>query len=399
MRERRQKRATGRLQAGSSSQGQAAGIPSLQKANGQATASQQAPFAGIFVRPSMTIAVAAFLLCSASLVLWYGEQLIAFPISFYNNLAFSTNAALPNATTSHDAPQDAAHPEVKQKRGPPREEQTYRLKVVKRYPHDEKAYTQGLVYLGNNTLYESTGLHGQSSLRKVDLHTGHVLDVYWNARNDFGEGVAYYKGFLWQLVWRKRIVYQYDARTLQLISTRSMPKEFDFDDGWGLASSSDGRTDFFAPGQLPSNEEALFVTDGGTKLYRVQFRDGAFKLAKAVTIHTDDVGQLEMANELEVIRKDEIWANIYSKDCIARVNPYNGKIFGWILADHLRREERLGPRAEVFNGIAYDRNGSRIFVTGKLWNQLFEVRLVPERTMTVHQVMEACVPANNLFHG
>lgn len=397
MRERRHKRANGRVPAGSSG-GRAPEIPTVAKQSEQATVSQHTSSSMMFARTPMLIALVAVLLCSFSLVSWYGERSLAAVLNTVYSSSLSSTSASPKTTPSHDAPGDAKPSEAKKIRGPPRKGEVYRLKVVKRYPHDPNAYTQGLLYLGNNTLYESTGLHGRSTLRKVDLLTGRVLDVHRNARNDFGEGVAYYKGFFWQLLWKTRTVYKYDARTLQLISTHSMPKEFDFDDGWGLTSSSDGLSDLYAPGQLPGQDEALFATDSGTKLYHVQFRDGAFKLTKNVTIQTKQGANLEMANELEIIREDEVWANIYAKDCIARVNPHNGQIFGWILADHLRQEEHLGPRPEVFNGIAYDRNRNRIFVTGKLWSQLFEVRLVPEKMLTVEDVMDVCLPANNIFN-
>jgi len=107
---------------------------------------------------------------------------------------------------------------------------------------------------------------------------------------------------------------------------------------------------------------------------------------------------LMMPNEIELIKEDELWANVYTKDCIARIRPTTGKVFGWILGDNLRSQS-LGRRAEVFNGIAYDKLGKRLFVTGKLWSKLFEVRLVPVRQAFSEQEIEKmCIPSVNVFH-
>jgi len=338
--------------------------------------------------------LALFLLCLIAMLSRYGEQHAGFPTNI-NRMEFPSKSEI---GASEDALQDT-RPSGGDAGGAATllgNEKVSRLKIVKRYPHDPKAFTQGLLYLGKDTLYESTGLRGRSEVRKVELKTGYVKARHSTKPSDFGEGLAYYKGFFWQLLWKKRTVYQYDARTLDLVGTHSMPKEFDFDDGWGLASTSDGLDQLYAPEQLPSKGEELYVTDSGTKLYRVDFSDGTFKLDKAVTIQTPQGDVLQMANELEVIDDNQIWANVYDKDCIARINPRTGKIFGWILADDLRKEE-LGTAADVFNGIAYDRSGDRFFVTGKQWSQLFEVQLVPERTIPDKQVQRMCVPQFNIF--
>lgn len=346
--------------------------------------------------PLVATFLALFLMCATTIVFWYGDRLTARPIGIYytdfpSKFENSDGGALEGPRER--MPSKGVKVGVNRTIG---DNKVYRLEVVKRYPHDHKAFTQGLIYLGKDTLYESTGLRGQSTVRKVDLQTGRVLTVHNNKGHDFGEGLAYYKGFFWQLIWQKRTVYQYDVHTLEVVGTHSMPNDFDFDDGWGLASTSDGLAQFYPPGKVPIKEEALYVTDSGTKLYRVDFSDGTFKLNRAVTIRTPQGRALEMANELEVIDRGEIWANVYGKDCIARINPDTGRMFGWILADNLRRE-RIGWGVDVFNGIAYDRSGDRVFVTGKLWHMLFEVRLVPDSTVSDDWVQRLCVPLVNSF--
>lgn len=339
--------------------------------------------------------MAFLLVCLTSMVFWYGDRLAALPIGIYRSDSYSKLE--PSDVGTSERPSLDKAPSKHGVAGVTvGENNVFRLEIVNRFPHDPKAFTQGLLYLGNDTLYESTGLRGRSTVRKVDLRTGRVLAVHKNSDHDFGEGLAYYKGFLWQLIWQTRTVYQYDVHTLEVVGTHSMPKEFDYNDGWGLASSSDGLAGLYAPGNTPSKEEALYVTDSGTKLYHVDFSDGTFKLNKAMTIITPRGGALQMANELELMGDGEIWANIFGKDCIARVNPHNGKMLGWIIADNLR-QERIGSRVDVFNGIAHDRSGGRVFVTGKLWHMLFEVRLVPESTVSDDEVQSMCVPEVNVF--
>lgn len=277
----------------------------------------------------------------------------------------------------------------------PRGEKVYRLEVVNRYPHDPYAFTQGLLYLGNDTFYESTGLYGKSTVRKVDLKTGKVLLKTANNGKDFGEGLAYYKGSFWQLIWKTHTVYQYDPRTMALIGTHASPREVDYTDGWGLASTSDGVAHLYNPGEVPQ-DEALYLTDSGTKLYHLEFINGRFKVLNANVIRTPEGQPLMMTNELELIADDDLWANVYGMDCIARVDPRTGKVFGWILADHLKRER--GRRGDVFNGIAYDRRLKRLFVTGKQWETIFEVKLVPERALSAGEVRRLCVPSGNIFH-
>eukprot|EP00927_Polykrikos_kofoidii_P065933 TRINITY_DN61626_c0_g1_i1.p1 TRINITY_DN61626_c0_g1~~TRINITY_DN61626_c0_g1_i1.p1 ORF type:complete len:356 (-),score=12.03 TRINITY_DN61626_c0_g1_i1:138-1157(-) len=270
-------------------------------------------------------------------------------------------------------------------------ESVFRFEIINRYPHDKAAYTQGLLYLGNDTLFESVGIYGQSDVRRVDLKTGRVVSRSRNNRNEFGEGLSFYQGSLWQLLWKTRTVHRYDPVTLKRVSSFSMPREFDFRDGWGLTSSSDGVTDL-----RMTQGEQLFVTDSGSKIYRVEFSSGKFRLVEKFTVRCPDNTIVQMPNELELINNSEILANIYGSDCIARINPHTGVVFGWIVADDLRRES-LGPTAEILNGIAYDRSGDRLFVTGKRWSQLFEVKVVQYATLPLKAARKKCIPRSNLF--
>jgi len=276
----------------------------------------------------------------------------------------------------------------------PIEPHVSRVKVLKRYAHDPGAFTQGLLYLGSDTLYESNGLYGKSNIRRIDLATGKVLASTMNQKSDFGEGLTYYKGYLWQVCWKTHKIFKYDPETLERLAEYSTPHEFDHTDGWGLATISDGASELYKQGDIPQNEK-LFITDSGTKLYQIEFEHDAFKLISSVTIAMPNGEPLEMANELELISENELWANIYGQYCIAQINPSTGKVFGWILADNLAPEK--GPRANVFNGIAIDRKKGRIFVTGKQWSTLFEVELVPE-VVSAQELKRVCVPKDNIFH-
>lgn len=238
-------------------------------------------------------------------------------------------------------------------------------------------------------------MYGESNVRKVNLKTGAVVASMPNPSNDFGEGLAYYKGFLWQVIWLTRTIHQYDPITLKRMGTYSTPSELDYRDGWGLASTSDGMSRFYDKGSLPMNEK-LYLTDSGTKLYQIEFVDGHFRLVRKVSVRTPSGTLLQMPNELELFDEDVLWANIFGKDCIAQINPESGKVIGWILADRL--EQQMRSSNNVFNGIAYDRKNKRIFVTGKRWNLMYEVKLVPVIGMPKAEINRLCVPRRNVFH-
>ncbi|HVZ83179.1 MAG TPA: glutaminyl-peptide cyclotransferase [Terracidiphilus sp.] len=227
---------------------------------------------------------------------------------------------------------------------------TYR--VVHVYPHDRQAFTQGLVYL-DGRLYESTGLAGQSTLRSEDLDTGRILQFYSVPDKYFAEGLTNWGSTLIQLTWQAHIAFVYDRATFRFIRT------FHYDgEGWGL--TQDGRN--------------LILSDGTANL---RFFDPAtFRELRHITVkdHGKPVAQL---NELEYIH-GQIYANIWHSDRIARISPSTGQVLGWIdLTGLLPASERSNAEA-VLNGIAYDAAHDRLFVTGKLWPSIFEIKVVPE---------------------
>lgn len=227
-------------------------------------------------------------------------------------------------------------------------QQSYR--VINSYPHDPAAFTQGLVF-DNGVLYEGTGLEGQSTLRKVDLASGSVLQRYDLPAEVFGEGITLFNDRIIQLTWRSQVGYVYDKADFTLLREWSYPTE-----GWGLTHDS----------------QRLIMSDGSATIY---FRDPE-TFAEIGRIAVADQGQPVLnLNELEYI-EGEIYANIWQTDMIARIDPASGVVLGWIdLSGLLGPEDRAQP-VDVLNGIAYDPAGKRLFVTGKLWPRLFEIELV-----------------------
>jgi glutamine cyclotransferase len=226
----------------------------------------------------------------------------------------------------------------------------YGYRIVNSYPHDSRAYTQGLIYR-DGFLYESTGLNGRSTVRKVRLETGEVIQEYRLESQYFGEGLTDWSGRLIQLTWQTNVGFVYDLSTFKAVDRFSYPGE-----GWGL--THDGKrlimSDGHAAGQLRFLDPASFK-----ELGRVTVRDEGRPV--------DDLNELEFVN-------GEVFANIYQTDRIARVDPASGRVVGWVdLSGILPASDRRGT--DVLNGIAYDRAGDRLFVTGKLWPRLFEIRL------------------------
>ncbi|XVE64280.1 hypothetical protein DITRI_Ditri07aG0088200 [Diplodiscus trichospermus] len=235
--------------------------------------------------------------------------------------------------------------------------QFYDYEVVNEFPHDSSAFTQGLVYGGNDTLFESTGLYKRSSVRKVTLQTGKVEIIQKMADSYFGEGLTLLSERLFQVTWLTNIGFIYDRKQLQKFDQFTHQME----DGWGLAT--DGKI--------------LYGSDGTSKLYQIDPQ--TFKVTKEhqIKFNGHDVRYL---NELEYIN-GEIWANVWQSDCIARISPNNGTVLGWIILQTLR--EGLISAGyngiDVLNGIAWDSNKNRIFVTGKLWPKLYEIKLHPAK--------------------
>ena len=222
--------------------------------------------------------------------------------------------------------------------------------VVETYPHDPEAYTQGLQYV-DGELYEGTGLLGRSSLRRVDLATGEVLQQIELADQYFGEGIVVIDDRIYQLTWQSHVAFLYDRESFELIDEFSYPTE-----GWGL--TYDG--------------EALIMSDGSSTLYH---RDPETFEEVAQVVVRDGNAPVNFLNELEYI-DGEVWANIWQTDEIVIIDPVSGQVaarvdFSGLLPPDVKAE------ADVLNGIAYDAENDRIFVTGKFWPTLFEVELVP----------------------
>jgi glutamine cyclotransferase len=227
-------------------------------------------------------------------------------------------------------------------------------RIVNTYPHDPKAFTQGLVF-ADDLIYEGTGLRGQSSLRKVDLKTGNILQIRQLSAQFFGEGITSYGNRIIQLTWRARVGFVYDRQTFQLLDTFNYPTE-----GWGI--THDGRS--------------FIMSDGTSTLYLLDPQ--TFQEVGRLEVHTRD-GPVSRLNELEYV-EGEIYANVWKTDRIARISPETGEVVGWIDLEGLLRPEDRNRRIDVLNGIAYDVQNDRLFVTGKLWPTLFEIELVvPER--------------------
>ena len=228
---------------------------------------------------------------------------------------------------------------------------TYGYRVVNRYPHDPDGFTQGLVFV-DGFLFEGTGLYGRSSLRKVELATGTVLQHRNLPARFFGEGVTVYGKKVIQLTWRAHLGFVYDKDTFQLVETFHYPTE-----GWGI--THDG--------------EHLIMSDGTSTLY---FLDPeTYKQVGLIKVHDRD-GPVSDLNELEYVQ-GLIFANVWRTDKIVQISPETGEVLGWIdLRGLLRSEDRV-QLVDVLNGIAYDQVNNRLFVTGKLWPRLFEIELTP----------------------
>ncbi|HEX5690201.1 MAG TPA: glutaminyl-peptide cyclotransferase, partial [Roseiflexaceae bacterium] len=223
--------------------------------------------------------------------------------------------------------------------------------VINTYPHDPQAFTQGLVY-EDGVLYEGTGLNGQSTLRKVELETGAVLQQHDLASEYFGEGITIVGDKIFQLTWRSNIGFIYDKATFEQIGQFSYSTE-----GWGLTH----------------DDTRLIMSDGTATLH---FLDPQTQQETGSVQVTDQGNPVTQLNELEYIN-GEVYANIWQTDWIARIDLQTGTVAGWIsLAGLLSPEERKPP-TDVLNGIAYDAAGDRLFVTGKRWPKLFEIKLLP----------------------
>jgi len=265
--------------------------------------------------------------CSRILLLALVISLLVFPLASCSRLPLS-----PGPTTVQAVPR-------------------YTYKVVNTYPHDRKAFTQGLVF-SDGALYEGTGLYGASTLRKVDLETGEVLQIRQLPEQLFGEGIAIWRDRIVQLTWRERTGLVYDKDSFELMEQFPYSTE-----GWGI--THDGNR--------------LVMSDGTSTLHFLN--PDNFQEIGRIQV-SDNSGPVTRLNELEYVR-GEIYANVWLTNRIARISPRTGEVIGWIELDGLLSQEELREPVDVLNGIAYDAETDRLFVTGKLWPRVFEIKLVP----------------------
>ena len=228
----------------------------------------------------------------------------------------------------------------------------YRLEVVAEYPHDTESYTQGL-FFHEGQMYETTGLHGKSTLRKVDLNTGKPIIKLDFGQKYFVEGSVVLNDNLYILTWESKVVFVYDADSLKYKSTWSYPRE-----GWGI--TTDGKQ--------------LIASEGSSILY---FMDEKFSLKRRVYVKHEDRPVMWL-NELEYI-DGKIWANVYTSDEIVIINPKDGRVEGVIDCRGLLPKELRDTTTDVLNGIAYNPDTKKIYLTGKNWPKLYEIKLIEKK--------------------
>ena len=226
-----------------------------------------------------------------------------------------------------------------------------KVKVVAEYPHDDGAFTQGLAWHKDGTLYEGTGQYGESTLRRVDLKTGKVQAYHRLDRRVFGEGIALVNDRIFQVTWREGVGYVYERGDLRQVGSFTYPGE-----GWGL--TCDGKR--------------LILSDGSDTLRF--FDTDAFRPLGQVRVAQPDGRAVRNLNELEFI-DGEVYANVWKSDYIARIDPGNGRVLGWLDLRGLLKARRMGVEDRVLNGIAWDAAGKRLLVTGKNWPRLYHVEV------------------------
>lgn len=228
---------------------------------------------------------------------------------------------------------------------------THTYKVVNTFAHDRQAFTQGLAF-DDGFLYEGTGLKGRSTLRKVELETGNILQMHELPGEFFGEGITIYRDKIIQLTFQENVGFIYDKNTFELLRKFTYPTE-----GWGI--THDGNR--------------LIMSDGTDKLYFLS--PDTFEVLGSIEVRDKSI-PVQGVNELEYV-KGEIYANIWPTERIVRIDPKTGHVVGWMHMGGLASLTGTSQPINVFNGIAYDAAGDRLFVTGKLWPKIFEIKLVP----------------------
>lgn len=230
---------------------------------------------------------------------------------------------------------------------------TYTFTIINAYTHDRDAFAQGLAF-ENDTLYEGTGLYGKSSLRRVDLKTGKVLQIHILPDEYFGEGITVFGDIIIQLTWRSKKGFVYDKNSFEIL------RDFTYEtEGWGI--THDGKR--------------LIMSDGTSTLY---FLDAdTFKTTGHIQVY-DNGKSVSNLNELEFI-DGQIYANVWRTEYIAMIDPRSGRVTGWIDLSGILPPQADGKPVDVLNGIAYDIANNRLFVTGKLWPRLFEIKLATKQ--------------------
>jgi glutamine cyclotransferase len=227
----------------------------------------------------------------------------------------------------------------------------YKFKILNIYPHDQNAFTQGL-FFEEGFLYEGTGLNGQSALRKINLKTGDILKIHKLPQEFFGEGIVLYNDKIIQLTWKSHVGFVYDKNSFKLLGTFFYPTE-----GWGI--TYDGKQ--------------LIMSDGTANLYFLN--PETLKVTRRIEVRDQNIPVTKL-NELEYVR-GEIFANVWLTNRIARIDPQSGRVTGWIDLKGLSPFKDSDNEMKALNGIAYDANNNRLFVTGKLWPNIYEIKLVP----------------------
>ena len=236
----------------------------------------------------------------------------------------------------------------------------YTYEIVKTYKHDPNTFTQGL-FFHNGFLYESSGQYGASSLRKVEFETGKVLQKVDLPRESFGEGATMFGDKIYQITWQEGVCRVFDAESFKLL------KEFNYSgEGWGI-----------------THDDKNLIMSDGTHVIRYVDPE-TFKTVRTITTFDEEGKPLMDLNELELI-KGEIWANVWHSENIgkpnhiARIDPQTGKLLGWIDLEKISPDDVNRDPENTLNGIAYDATGDRIFVTGKDWRKLFEIKVKPKQ--------------------
>jgi glutaminyl-peptide cyclotransferase len=223
-------------------------------------------------------------------------------------------------------------------------------KMIATYPHDTKAFTEGLEYR-DGFLYESTGLNGESSIRKVELASGKVLKQMPLSTVYFGEGITFFGGRLFQLTYMSGIGFIYDSKTWAPLGNFHYPGE-----GWALTH----------------DDKRLIMSDGSSAL---RFLDPATQRELGRIVVREGTRPIPNVNELEYI-EGEVWANVWQTERIARIDPRNGQVTSWVDFTGLLKPSERTPDIDVMNGIAYDAQRKRIFVTGKRWPKVYQIQPV-----------------------